>query len=320
MAQGPQAQMNRFNNKMLELKLTLSNDLIPAFMPVISLLKDGADWFAKNSDIMVPLAVGLAAVVIGVSAWSFAQGILNTVMSANPILGLVSLAILLGTFVWGLVRRYEGWGQSLTAIWEVIKAFGQMAWIPFKAFGESSWYHIQKLWLNIKDFAESVVNTFTKVGTAVKLAASGDFSGAKDALTTNIQTQASRDLIALEAGHKTNQMGYVNEYLTAQKSMHDNLSKIGLTRKAGGSDSSLTAAGIASGGSGKTSGMVSGDKKDGVAGGITGGGPRNIYISIGKMVEKIEVHASSIDKGIDEIEGKVQTVFLRILNSGAAVQ
>lgn len=57
-----------------------------------------------------------------------------------------------------------------------------------------------------------------------------------------------------------------------------------------------------------------------VAKGIAGGGPRVINITIGKMVEKIEVHASSVADGISGIERQVEEVLLRVLNSGAAIQ
>jgi hypothetical protein len=68
-------------------------------------------------------------------------------------------------------------------------------------------------------------------------------------------------------------------------------------------------------------GLKSSDKsgEDAVKG-VTSGGPRVINIHINKMVEKIEVHATSFEKGIDSVQDQVEEVLLRILNSGAAVQ
>src|ERR1035437_1343031 len=71
---------------------------------------------------------------------------------------------------------------------------------------------------------------------------------------------------------------------------------------------------------GKASTIAGSDSGKDVAKGITSGGPRVINISIGKMVEKLEIHASNIADGLDGMEKKVQEVFLRILNSGASVQ
>lgn len=51
---------------------------------------------------------------------------------------------------------------------------------------------------------------------------------------------------------------------------------------------------------------------------IAGGGKKstNINISLEKMIETLEVHATSLDEGFDEVESKVKEVFLRVLNSG----
>ncbi len=60
--------------------------------------------------------------------------------------------------------------------------------------------------------------------------------------------------------------------------------------------------------------------RDSIAGGVTSGGPRVINITIGKMVEKIELNTTTVNEGLDKIEEKVQEVFLRVLNSGATMQ
>jgi tape measure domain-containing protein len=53
---------------------------------------------------------------------------------------------------------------------------------------------------------------------------------------------------------------------------------------------------------------------------IASGGPRVINITIGKMVEKIEMHVGGVQEGLQNIERQVEEVFLRVLNSGASVQ
>jgi len=69
-------------------------------------------------------------------------------------------------------------------------------------------------------------------------------------------------------------------------------------------------------------GLKSGGKSGGedAVKGVTSGGPRVINIHINKMVEKIEVHAASFEKGIDSVQDQLEEVLLRILNSGAALQ
>lgn len=85
--------------------------------------------------------------------------------------------------------------------------------------------------------------------------------------------------------------------------------------------SSLTATQAVSQSAGKMA-MPSASKseKGDIAKGITQGGPRVINITIGKMVERIEVRVANMQEGVNNIESQVEEAFLRILNSGAIVQ
>ena len=53
---------------------------------------------------------------------------------------------------------------------------------------------------------------------------------------------------------------------------------------------------------------------------ITGGGPRVINIHGVKFMDKMENHFSSFKEGKEEMQAQLEDMFLRILNSGAAVQ
>jgi len=56
------------------------------------------------------------------------------------------------------------------------------------------------------------------------------------------------------------------------------------------------------------------------AGEITSGGPRVININGVKFTDKIELHVTNAKEGLDNLEARFQEMFLRILNSGAAIQ
>jgi tape measure domain-containing protein len=87
------------------------------------------------------------------------------------------------------------------------------------------------------------------------------------------------------------------------------------------SSSSVTASQAA--GTNTLTDMMKGAKgadKDHVAKGVTSGGPRVINITIGKMVEKIEMHVGDVKEGLNNMERQVEEVLLRVLNSGAAIQ
>jgi len=56
------------------------------------------------------------------------------------------------------------------------------------------------------------------------------------------------------------------------------------------------------------------------AGEITSGGPRVININGVKFTDKIELHVLNAKEGLNELEARLEEMFLRILNSGAAIQ
>lgn len=53
---------------------------------------------------------------------------------------------------------------------------------------------------------------------------------------------------------------------------------------------------------------------------VTSGGPRVINISGVKFTDKIEIHSTTLEGGMDDIENKLMNMFARLLNSGAAIQ
>ena len=316
LAETPYGKMQQLMGAFEALKVKIGE----ALMPLATTFMTIAQFLMDHIEIVGAVGAAWATYSIITNAASVYTGILNAVMAANPMMLLI--ALIAGLIVWiiSLTKKYDGWGKSLSAIWEVIKAFGQMAWIPFKQFGEASWYYIQMLWLRIKQFAESVIGIYANIGRAMIAALKGDFSGAKAALTAEIKTSAGKEIEELDKKHNANKAGYAAEFADAQKRMIDNMGKIGLTKKAdaeGGT--SLTAAGIKSKNSSVTAGSTT-DKKDSVAGGITGSGPRVININGVKFTDKIEIHASSANQGIDQLEERMQQMFLRILNSGASIQ
>lgn len=54
--------------------------------------------------------------------------------------------------------------------------------------------------------------------------------------------------------------------------------------------------------------------------GVASGGPRVININGVKFVEKLEIHAASFEKGMDQAVPTLEEYFLRLLNSGARLQ
>lgn len=57
-----------------------------------------------------------------------------------------------------------------------------------------------------------------------------------------------------------------------------------------------------------------------VAKGVTSGGPKTLVVNVQKFVENLNISAANVNDGIDQIERKFEEMFLRVLNSGAAIQ
>ena len=331
----------KFHNMMIEQSNTLGGkwstfmdgvhhklrDLGEFLRPVAMYLMEFATALLNGEGPALAIAVAIGGIALALSwstlavyAQSTAFGVLNAIMNLNPMVLIITLVIALGIWIYSLSQKYEGWGQSMNAIWEIIKAFGTLAFLPFKIFAETAWYFVQKLWYNIKDFAQSVVQIFEKVGKAWEMAKAGNFSGAKAALAENVQTNASKELVALEAGHASNTASYANQALAAQKSITDNYSKIGLTKIAS------TTKAVSIGGNTKMDKTAFDGLKDYSAAGedggksksdsINSGGQRSVIINIAKQIEKIEQHIIGGGKEVaDEIETAVREAMRRVAYS-----
>lgn len=81
---------------------------------------------------------------------------------------------------------------------------------------------------------------------------------------------------------------------------------------------SMTAAQIKDGKGGTNSAAAAG--VDTAAKNVTSGGPRVININGVKFMDKLELHTANLKEGEDEMQRRLEEMFLRILNSGATVQ
>lgn len=276
----------------------------------------------------ITLALTWNAVATGVA--SGAMSIFNAVMNANPIVLIITLLAFLGIWLYNTAKKYEGFGESVKAVWGIVKAFGANAWWGFKIFAETSWYYVEKLWLQIKNFAETTTALFTNIGKALNAALTGDFDGAKVILTDTIITKAGNEIVELEKRHQQNQAEYAKEAAKNMADIANNWNKIGLKEIKGQHKQTSVSPSTYHGGSAfaglKSSGGSAGsDSKEGkgsVAKGITGGGPRVININglTMKLAEKMEIHAANGKDFLDQIEGHMSDFLLRVLNSGASVQ
>lgn len=150
--------------------------LIDGFMLAGEVVRDVFGWMKANSDWLVPLAVALGTFVAGIYAWVTATNIakaaqvgLNAVMSANPIMLIVTaIGALVAGLVWFFTQTELG-----KDIWANFTQFLGEAWTNITGFFISAWENvIQPVFKAIGDIAtwlyESVLKpVFDGISTVV---------------------------------------------------------------------------------------------------------------------------------------------------------
>lgn len=245
------------------------------------------------------------------NAWSFAQGILNTVMKANPVILIIGLILILAGWIYTLVKRFEGWGTSMRATWEIIKSFIHLNMTIWKAFGETIWYYVQYGWLKFMSFIEWIQGAIGNVARAMGFLFTLEFGKAKDALFAEIITPSSKKIDELQKKHAANQAEYKSIVAADVQSMADSYKKIGLTKKPGTNAIEQNVSVIG----GKSSTATLTNNLTEKANNINSGGQRSIVINIGKQIETFEVHTMTVKEGIDELGQLVREELRRVLYS-----
>lgn len=277
--------------------------------PFVTWLGEAAKWIQENWKWVGMLAgvIGTAvmayqSVILVTQLWTAAQVALNTAMLLNPV-GLVVAAIAaLVAGVWFAWNHFEGFRKAVYGTWEVLKVLWEYVgdvvspiidyWIfqlqILKMLFTGLWEAVKWAFDKIKDH---FMTTFGPIIAAIKWlwgkVAESDFGGKIAAAWNRGQTGT------------------------------DSAESLGVSGiPAGGGSSGLSD--IWAGMKGSFGG--GGGEDGGVSRGIAGGGPRVINIHINKMVEKIDVSAATIDESLTDLEQKFETMFLRVLNSGASIQ
>lgn len=322
MATGPQAQLNIFNNKLLELKVTFAEKLLPAFMPVLTAVKNLADWFVKNSDVMIPLTIGIAALVVAANAWSIAtriasfftgawtvaSNILNASLWTNPVTWIVAGVIALIAIIGSVIYMFDGWGKT----WDNLMNFVRYSWASYKDFFSLVWLQVQDKFMTGIEFMESgwyrLKALWDEEGAAAGLSKINNQQNIRAAEIAKAKGVLETDLKAAGASLKweihRNDKG-VGTVATDLKK------KLGI---GGGVSPISTFTPIEQG---KQTGEGNGDTSigKGNSDSINSGGQRSIVINIGKQIERMEVHVMNAKEGAEEIASMVREELRRTMLS-----
>jgi hypothetical protein len=304
--------MERIELKAGDLAIKIQVKLGMALEWLINKFKSIYQWGKRNSDILetVGNVVGTVAIVWGIytvaveaaalatKIWAAATAVLDTVLAANPIVIIIGLIASLIIYFYRAQHKTESWGDSLKNLWSISKDVIGLLVTGFAQAFETIAYGMDYMWLKARKIKDETTHWL--------------FVSSTD----NYSSPYAAQLKALEDHHnalKSTRDGAMKGY------RDDIASKWGLNAQLTmPSDTTVGAKGIKGGSS--FGGSKDGGGKGGIAAGIAGGGPRVINIHIGKMVEKLDIHASGVDAGLADMERKVEEHFLRILNSGASVQ
>jgi TP901 family phage tail tape measure protein len=184
--------------------------------------------------------VVMNAVKIATMVWTAVQWLLNIALTANPI-GIIIMAIgaLIGAIV-AVAKKTEGWNT----LWNAVKVSLVNS---FKEFVESwkfgvnyLWLTIQIFWNKIKSFGQWIAQFFKNIGEGIGKALKGDFSGAKEAFSRKITTEASEEVERLKAEREALTQSFKEGSLNRAKEIKDAWGNVSIRKKQDANESNVT--------------------------------------------------------------------------------
>ena len=306
-ADGPQAAFNRFGNTILKVKTAIGDFLLPPLVSMMNIFTESVHWMKENSTWLgllasmvtgAAVAYGIYTLVVGGAAlatkiWTAAQWLLNAAMTANPI-GIVVVAI--GALVAGVMyawNKFEGFRMFLFGLWESFK----------------------QVFTNIGEFFKKIFSPIFEAIDAIKKGEWGKAALATGKLLYNISPigLVQNAVSFTRDGGLTKGVGdaYTKGSLQGAASF--------AASKAGDTLGDAATPGTANVTSPFSPSKQSTEGADAIGREVTSGGPRVININGVKFADTIEINSQTIGEGFEKLEPKLKEMFLRLLNSGAAV-
>lgn len=303
---------NQFNERLQTAGATLGTTLLPIasdfvnniLMPMAEWLGTAAHWIQENSNWIGLLATFIGGVVLGYKLWMLAQTGLNLVMG----IGFSTTGLVIGAVV-GLIagvvylwNKFEGFRGVVMGAWEGLKAFGTL----------------------IKDFIidriKGVISGVGGLGQALMYMFKGEWSKAwevgKAAVSDLTGVSAAKN--AADNWHKVGEAGRKGY----QEGVNAKPIELNFLKNKPYTPPKLPSGGPGFTGLGNTpeaNTALGGNAKE-KASGITGGGNRNINISLQKLFDNINIHTTTVHESVQQMEDMVTDALLRVLNSANAIQ
>jgi tape measure domain-containing protein len=356
--ESPRAQFDKFNNSLTAMRNVLGQQLIPTAISLIDkVLIPLFGWTGRNLDAILALGtaylwwmgtVKLSALWLGIykaynvaaagatllftnslgravlwqkittfftGGLTAAVGALNTAFWANPIMWVVgALGALAAATVYAW-NKFEGFRGFIIGSWEALKSFANTLYdaliLPFVSFGKM----VGAVISGDKSALESAFADWERSGRNA-----GNGAGQRIAQSFNdgwnkgIKADKIDPLAAIGLGNSK-----PGPELTGTLSAIDQMSPFGGKQSAFGPLSQVTtpAGGL---GAGTSSNASVGTKASEIADGITGGGGKNINISINSLISQLTLQSQNVKEGVDEISNIVIKTLLQAINSANQAQ
>lgn len=144
------AQQDQMRAQFENLKITIGEALLPVVIKLFDVIKPFIEFVSKNSDWLVPLALGITAVVTAVKLWTAAQWLLNIALNANPIsLIIIGIAALVAAIIWAY-NNVEWFHNLIQGLWEWIQEWWPVLLGvllgPFAGAAALVWYYWDEIW------------------------------------------------------------------------------------------------------------------------------------------------------------------------------
>jgi tape measure domain-containing protein len=306
------ANFERFNNTLFDLKVTIANDLLPVAIPF---LKDyiipATKWITAHAAGLIKLVGVVAAVIAIVKVWTIAQWLLNVALTANPI-GLIVVGIAAAIAgITALVFWIKKARESGESWWDILK---QISWVLYNISTLGIPMLIEKLSGGFKSAGEKAMDTLKET--------------IKAGVSTNEMAEFFKKVGEL---HGVNYMSAMIDKVGQAAAWADRFYntnffsnklqdvKTGMYGKGG----VVTAPPIGPKGQYNFNGAgLDESAKNKVkehTDSITGGGAKNIYITLGKFQDQLNIHTMTVKEGVNEMEQMIENSLLRILNSANAI-
>lgn len=278
-AQDASAQFQRLQNTITEFAISIGSVLLPVMGSLAQSLVTVINFVQEWKTMFLGAALGLGVYVMAINAVTWAKKADTLATKA---------------WTWAIHGLNAAWRANpfsfiCTILGAVLLPVIMNCWDRFEGFRKffyKFWETIKLIFSNIGDFFKKI---FSPIFSAITAFKEGRYLDAGKAVDGQALQQA-KDIS--KARDKAKEIGS------------------GAMTAAGipGASASTTA---------KTTAVADSASSYDSTDKVTSGGPRVMNITIGKLVEKIEIHATHFEKGMDNVKEQVEETFLRVLNSGA---